>query len=616
MLKLQNAILEMVARGEALAAVADRLCREIEALAPGAVCSVLEVDQAGLLHPVAGPSLPDHYSSALEGTMIGPLVGSCGSAAYLSVPVTVTDIATDPRWSDFAGLALPLGLRACWSSPIMNGKGAVIGTFAFYYRECRGPTPLEQQLVSTCVHLCAIAISHHRWEVEQHRRAFEDPLTGLPNRAAFSAALDRLPCNVPGSWGLLMIDLDNLKTVNDTFGHHVGDRLIEATAERVARVVTPHKAYRLGGDEFAVLVRSPASLLDLEKVADSVLAALAVPADCGGHFAVPSATVGGAALSANDAAAERVRQNADFALYHAKEISRGGFVLYSPGIGSRITKRLDAIRQVDAALRQDRLLAHYQPIYRLDSRAIVGFEALCRMREGDQLLATTVFQEATKDLWVATALTERMLGLVASDIKGWTDRGLHVDHVAVNLSSADLHGGQIAEQLHRTVLAAQVPLDKIILEITETSFFGQPGHAVACQLASLRRQGLRIALDDFGTGTSSLTQLMTASVDILKIDRKLVERLAEDGISRSIVEGLLHIARELQVQVVAEGVETEEQADLLSAAGCKLAQGYLFSAPLDAEGATTLLMDRQAPTIPRQPRTWSKANGLEARRLL
>lgn len=612
MLKLQNAILEMVARGEALGAVADRLCREIEALAPGAVCSVLEVDQAGLLHPLAGPSLPDHYSSALEGTMIGPLVGSCGSAAYLSVPVTVTDIATDPRWADFADLALPLGLRACWSSPIMNGKGVVIGTFAFYYRECRGPTPLEQQLVSTCVHLCAIAISHHRWEMEQHRRAFEDPLTGLPNRAAFSAALDRLPCNAPGSWGLMMIDLDNLKTVNDTFGHHVGDRLIEAAAGRVARVVSPHKAYRLGGDEFAVLVRSPATLHDLEQLAGSVLAALAVPADCGGHSAVPSATIGGAALSVSNTAAERVRQNADFALYHAKEISRGGFVLYSPVIGSRITKRLDAIRQVDAALREGRLLAHYQPIYRLDSRAIVGFEALCRMREGDQLLATTVFQEATKDLWVATALTRRMLDLVASDVRSWMDRGLHVDHIAVNLSSADLHGGQIAEQL----LAARIPLDKLILEITESSFFGLPGHAVARQLASLRRQGLRVALDDFGTGISSLTHFMTASIDILKIDRKLVERLTEDGISRAIVEGLLHIARELRVKVVAEGVETEEQAVLLSAAGCKLAQGYLFSAPLDAEGAAALLMDHQAPIRLRQPGKRSRANGLEARRLV
>ncbi|MDT8758436.1 EAL domain-containing protein [Sphingomonas psychrotolerans] len=589
MLELQNTILEMVARGEALSAVTEKLCRKVEALAPGAFCSVLEVDAAGLLHPVAGPSLPDHYSAALDGTMIGPMVGSCGSAAYLCEPVAVTDIAVDPRWIGFAELALPLGLRACWSSPIVNARRAVIGTFAFYYRECRGPTPLERQLVSTCVHLCSIAISHHRWQVEQHRRAFEDPLTGLPNRAAFAAALEHLPCDAPDSWGLLMVDLDNLKIVNDTFGHHIGDRLIEAAAERVADAVAPHKAYRLGGDEFAVLVRSAASSADLEKAADSVLAALAAPVDCGGHSTAPSATIGSAILSLGDTA-ERVRQNADIALYHAKETLRGGFVHYSPHIGSRITKRLEAIRQVDAALREDRLLAYYQPIYRLDSRAIVGFEALCRMREADRLVPTADFQDATGDLWIATALTERMLGLVAADIKAWMDRGLLVDHVSVNLCAADLHGGQIADQLRRTMGAAGVPLDRIVLEMAEAAYVGQPDHAIARQLVSLRQQGVRVALDDFGTGISSLTRFMTAPLDFLKIDRKLVERLARDRISGAIVEALLHIAREAGVHVVAEGVETAEQADLLSAAGCNFAQGYFFSEPLNGEAATALLV--------------------------
>lgn len=592
MLELQNAILEMVARGETLVAVGDRLCREVEILAPGVICSILEVDGAGLLHPIAGPSLPAHYSAAIDGIMTGPMVGSCGSAAYLAEPVAVTDIANDPRWSEFAQLALPLGLRACWSSPILNGKGAVIGTFAFYYRESRGPSALEQALVNTCLHLCAIAISHHRWQMEQTRRALEDTLTGLPNRAAFNAALTHMSCDVAGSWGLLMLDLDNLKIVNDTFGHHVGDRLIEVTAERVARTVAPDKAYRLGGDEFAVLVRSPAALRDLEHVAGLILAALALPADCGGHFTAPRATVGGALLAADDGVAERVRQHADFALYHAKETSRGGFVRYWPGIGSRITRRLDTIRRVDDALRENRLLPHYQPIYRLDTGEIVGFEALCRMREGDRILPTRQFQEATTDLGVATTLTERMLGLVASDIRNWLDGGLQIDHVAVNLCSADLHGGRLADQLRTIFAAARVPLGMIILEVTESVYMGRADQAVSQQIHALREQGLRIALDDFGTGFASLTHLMTVPIDFLKIDKTFVDRLTGDGVSRAIVEGLLHIARELNVQVVAEGIEMQEQADLLSAAGCRLGQGYLLSQPVNVENATALLVDQ------------------------
>lgn len=593
MLELQNAILEMVASGEDLAAITDRLCREVELRAPGVLCSVLEVDPAGMLHTLAGPSLPDHYSAAIDGLMIGPKVGSCGTAAYLGEPVEVTDIATDPLWADFIGLALPLGLRACWSSPIFSGRGMVIGTFAFYYRETRGPSVLEQELVNTCVHLCAIAIGNHRWQVEQRRRALEDALTGLPNRAAFNAALARLPCDEPGSWALLSVDLDNLKTVNDTFGHHAGDRLIEAAAERIAAAMAPDKAYRLGGDEFAVLVRNPATLADLERAANAILAALAVPADCGGHLAVPRATIGAAVLAVGDGTAERVRQNADFALYHAKEVNRGGFVRFWAGIGSRITRRLDAIRDVDAALREHRLLPHYQPICCIDTRAIIGFEALCRIRMGDRVLAAAQFHDATTDMWIATALTERMLGLVAADIRGWLDLGLDVRHIGLNVSSADFHGGQLAEQVCRTFAAARVPLDRIILEVTETVYMGQTDHVVAQQIRHLRERGLRIALDDFGTGFASLTHLMTVPIDILKIDKTFVDQLVGDGVSRAIVEGLLHIARELNVEVIAEGVETEEQARLLLAAGCKLAQGYLFAAPVGAEQATDLLV-RQA----------------------
>lgn len=594
MLKLQNAILEMVARSEDLASVADRLCREVERLNPDAVCSVLEVDPAGMLHPLAGPSLPDDYSAALDGIFIGPNVGSCGTAAYLGEAVEVTDIATDPKWVDFAELALPLGLRACWSSPICNGRGAVIGTFAFYYREKRGPSALEQKLVNTCLHLCAIAITNHRWQLEQQRRALEDALTGLPNRAAFNAALAKLPCDQPGSWALLFVDLDNLKTINDTFGHHAGDRLIATAAERIAGVILPDKAYRLGGDEFALLMRRPAALKDLEGVAGAILAALSVPADCGGHLAVPRATIGGAVLAFGDGTSERVRQNADFALYHAKETSRGGFVRYWPGIGSRITRRLDAIRDVDAALGDHRLLPYYQPIYRIDTREIMGFEALCRIRLGDRVLAAAQFHEATTDMWIATALTERMLGLVAADIRGWLDAGLDVQHIGLNVSSADFHGGQLAEQLCRTFAAARVPLDRIILEVTETVYMGQADHVVAQQIRALRARGLRVALDDFGTGFASLTHLMTLPIDILKIDKTFVDQLLGSSVSRAIVEGLLHIAGELNVEVIAEGVETEEQAQLLRAAGCQFGQGYLFSPPVDVVEATGLLVGQRA----------------------
>ncbi len=148
-LRLQNIILEMVAKGETLKSTADRLCVEVERLVPGTVCSVLTTDRAGLLHPLSGPSLPDFYSAALDGLAIGPNVGSCGTAAFLRTPIAVIDIDTDPRWADYKHLPLPLGLKSCWSSPIVGSQGQMLGTFAFYFRECRGPTRTEQKIVET-----------------------------------------------------------------------------------------------------------------------------------------------------------------------------------------------------------------------------------------------------------------------------------------------------------------------------------------------------------------------------------------------------------------------------------------------------------------------------------
>lgn len=232
MIGLSNIILEMTAKGADLQATIDRLCAEIERMSPGVVCSVLTVDRDGCLHPLSAPSLPKDYCASLDGLAIGPNVGSCGSAAWFGEAVFATDIATDLRWVEFRDGALALGLRSCWSKPIVGEDGQVIGTFALYSREERLPTDEEQAVVDVCVHLCSIALERHKRVIERERRASVDQLTGLGNRAAFNATLARLDCSAPGAWAILTIDLDNLKVVNDGFGHHAGDLLIQAAASR------------------------------------------------------------------------------------------------------------------------------------------------------------------------------------------------------------------------------------------------------------------------------------------------------------------------------------------------------------------------------------------------
>ena len=592
LLKLQNSILESIARGEMLALTCEKLCSEVETILPGAVCSVLLVDDDDLLHPLAGPSLPECYSQALDGVSVGPLSGSCGSAVYHRKEVAVTDIATDPRWNNFKHLAMPHRLAACWSTPIINANDTVVATFAIYYLTPRMPTEIEREVVRHCVHLCLIAIDRHHRVIEHERRAFTDALTGLPNRAAFNAALFDLDRSEPGSWALLALDFDNLKVVNDTFGHSAGDGLLQAASRCVEKAAFPDRVYRVGGDELAVIVRRGEALRDLEAVADNILQALTLSVDCGGQIIVPRATIGGAIASHDAGTADRVRQNADFALYHAKETGRGGFVRYWPGLASSIDRRLAAIREVSAALHEDRIEAFYQPIFRLDTREIVGLEALCRMRIGKEVVTASSFHEAMNDVHVATAITHRMMRLVAADIRSWLDMGIHFQHVGINISSADLNGGSIERVLTNVFGEQGVPLKYLILEVTETVYMGDGDQIVQSALQSLRRKGIKIALDDFGTGFASLTHLLTVPVDIIKIDKTFIDHLEADSVSMTIVEGLIRIAERMNIRIVAEGIESLDQANLLEAKGCMLGQGFLVSPAVTKQRASSLLMLR------------------------
>jgi diguanylate cyclase (GGDEF)-like protein len=589
-LRLQNTILDLIARGESLEATTRRLCLEIEALLPGVICSVLRLDRNGSLHSLASPSLPQEFSALIDGVMIGPDVGSCGSAAYHGVAVTVTDIDTDPRWSGFKSLVLAQGLHACWSSPIQGADGCILGTFAFYFEEKRGPDDQERAIVEACKALCAIALERYDRVLGRERRASTDALTDLPNRASFNSALASLSCADVGAWALLVIDLDNLKTINDTFGHDAGDRLLQSVATTVAATTAPDPVFRLGGDEFAVIVRAPVALADLDGIAQRILTALDKPTDCGGHMIVPRATIGGAALTAGDERAETVRQHADFALYHAKETGRGGFVRYWPGIGSAMTHRINVIRDVDAALREGRIEAYYQPVVRLDTGEIVGVEALCRLVKPDgEIVSAAAFHQATADVHVASDLTQRMLSLVAADVGSWLERGIAFQHVGINISSADLHRGTLYDRLRSAFDAEHVPLKHVILEITESVYLGQKDPVVGREIKALRARGLRVALDDFGTGFASLTHLLSVPVDIIKIDKSFVDGLVPGDPSVAIVEGLIQIARKLGIRVIAEGIESQDQASLLRQFGCRFGQGYLFSPAVPREIAFQLL---------------------------
>ncbi len=587
--KLQNTILEMIATGTPLRETVDFLCRNVEATIPDIVCSVLTVDAGKRLRHLAGPSLAPEYAAAIDGTLIGPGVGSCGTAAFTGEPVIVTDIETHPYWAPYKHLALPLGLRACWSTPII-ASGKVLGTFAFYFHTTRCPSRLEHKIVAACVHLCAIAIERDQRAAERRRIAETDALTQLPNRSRFNEQVAEQD-KIGRPWGILLADVDNLKLVNDTFGHLAGDDLIRTVGMRIAEACLPGSAFRLGGDEFAVIVPADAGI-DPGTIAERLLKAVRLPCACADRVVYPSVTVGGA-VALEGESAERVRQNADYALYHAKERARGNYIEFVPGLGTAIAKRFRAIQDVTEALREERIDAYYQPVVELATGRIVSLEALCRLTtRGGEVVAAGYFHEATKDAGVAFELTDRMLAKVAADARQWMDEGLAFGRVGINVAAADFYRSGLAERVAAAFRAKGVPLDRVIVEVTESVYLDQRDQIVAEQIRALRAAGIAVALDDFGTGFASLTHLLTVPIDIIKIDKSFVQRMIGDRAGAVIIKGLIDIANGLGIRVTAEGVETAEQAGSLQELGCTDGQGFLFSRAVDRTAIATLLKDR------------------------
>lgn len=612
MIDLRLTTLEHIARGDSLDRVMDHLCRAFETNFPDTVCSVLMVDRGGMLHPLASPSLPASYSAALGNVAVGPNVGSCGTAAYLRMPVEVCDIANDPRWANYREHVLPLGLRACWSSPILDSSGMVLATFALYFRENRGPNEAERQLGEICIHLCELAMARHLRVTEREFSANMDALTNLPNRRSFERTLAHIDCGTPGAWALMIIDLDNLKTTNDTFGHEAGDRLLQETALRLAQLAAPDRAFRAGGDEFALLIAAPERLDALETYAGSILAALAETIDFASFSILPEATIGYAVLSAQDESAVSTLRNADHALYRAKSVNRGGYLRYAPEMNDPVAARLSSISAVQSALAEDRLRAWYQPIVRLSDRRIVGLEALCRMMTPEgTVIPASAFAEATIAPGVASQLTQAMLEMVAADLRAWREAGIPETTMSVNISATDLRGGRLLPVITRAFGGDRELIGRLVLEVNESVCFDRHDRAMAQVVEALRGHGIGIALDDFGTGYASLTHLLDFPFDSIKIDKSFIDRLTVDDLSSTIIAALLAIARKRGATVTAEGIEHAGQATRLCEMGCGFGQGYLFAPGVDRSEIARLLIRHAASGLHSTPMPEIELRGRE-----
>lgn len=436
-----------------------------------------------------------------------------------------------------------------------------------------------------------ISDAHHA-TLALKRAADYDSLTGVYNRHAFDRCLhERIQEHrrTKEKLSLLLVDLDGFKDINDTFGHVIGDVVLEEVSARVLRSTDDGTILaRWGGDEFALLPPLGSSLMEVSKLAEEVLAAVGTQIEISGQKLMLSGTCGIAGFEEGMGARELVRR-ADLALYEGKKRERSTIHYYHPILESHNIARQAAIGAVRAALDEERVFAAYQPIVRLADGEQVGFEALMRLntRSGSKLTATEVLP-ALLDPVLSREITENMLRSLCHDLALLRAAHPNLSFVSLNVAEADLLSRGFATNFLAYLSDAGVPADKVALEITETMLLVNDNETVRKVLAQMHDAGVSIALDDFGTGYSSLSHLRDFPIDKVKIDCSFVQAMTGDWHTRIIVQSLIAMAKNMGIQVIAEGIETEEQRDLLQQMGCRLGQGFLFSPALDV-GKITLV---------------------------
>ncbi len=457
-------------------------------------------------------------------------------------------------------------------------------------------TTLARDLSGGPTHFITVAadISERKRAEEQLTHlAHHDSLTGLPNRELFydrlGHALDQAHRR---DWiaGVMFIDLDRFKAVNDTLGHNAGDELLRQASARLRHCVRVDDTVgRLGGDEFAVILTELARVEDAGIVAQKIIAALGAPFDLDGREVFVTASVGIATYPGDAGSAAALVKNADAAMYRIKGQGRNNFQFYTAAMNERAAEMLQLENDLRYAIQRDEFVLHFQPKVALGSGRITGVEALLRWRRGDgPLVPPAEFIPLLEESGLIVSAGVWVLRAACAQIRAWEQAGLSPVPIAVNLSARQFLQQDICAVVQGALEEFQVPPQMLELEITESAAM-HDAKAATIMLQDLKALGVRIAIDDFGTGYSSLSYLKRFPIDSLKIDRSFVTELPDNVGDASIAKAVITMAHTLGLNVVVEGVEKETQLEFLAANGCDEMQGYYFSRPLAADACTRLL---------------------------
>ncbi|HLW16391.1 MAG TPA: bifunctional diguanylate cyclase/phosphodiesterase [Actinomycetota bacterium] len=532
-------------------------------------------------------------SSGVEGSLLGAMRrsklgdGVGGRAIVEGRLVIVEDyqsaMGTFPEF-------VAAGLRSAMAAPVRE-EGRVVGSLVVASRAVgRHYSPTEREVLLSFAEHASIAITDARTVEAKLHQAFHDSLTGLPNRALFLGRLEEALRGRKGSdrTGVMYIDVDRFKVVNDSLGHSAGDQLLVQISQRVRSCMrSDDTAARLGGDEFAIIIPRIADYADAIAMAQRVIDAMAPSFVLDGKGVLVSVSVGVAVSGDTDDAGDLLR-NADLAMYQAKTAGGAQFRAFEQGMHAAVVDRIQLEADFRIALERDQLRVEFQPIVELEGERIVGFEALLRWRHPTRgYISPSTFIQIAEETGLITKVGRFVLTEACSWAHNWQTiaPGLTMN---VNLSPKQFMDPRLVTDIASVLARAGLPAQFLVLEITENVLMEESEDSID-RLGALKDLGVRLAIDDFGTGYSSLSYLRRFPIDILKVDRSFVEGVAEGPENSAIVKAIVTLARTLHLQVIAEGVEELGQHEALRQMGCPLGQGFLYAPAVSSHTAGNIL---------------------------
>jgi diguanylate cyclase (GGDEF)-like protein len=486
------------------------------------------------------------------------------------------------------------GVRAAMAAPVRE-DGRIIGSLILSsFREGRVFSRAEQDMLLSFAEHASLALTDARRVDAMLHQALHDALTGLPNRALFT---DRLQHALTqgrrrgSASGVIFLDLDRFKTVNDSLGHAAGDDLLVAVARRIGDCLrSADTPARLGGDEFAVLLEDLRSPHEAELVAERIADALREPIAVVGRDVYVTASIG---IAVGTADAEELLRQADAAMYRAKAQGKSRHVVFEESMHAEVLERLELEGDLLRVIERGGIEVHYQPVIALDGRTLAGFEALARWNHPTRgLVPPPHFIPLAEENGSIVELGRHVLRTACRQAARWVEEFPSAEPriMSVNLSGRQLEDPNIVADVAAALADSGLPASGLVLEITETVLMHDTESTIA-RLAALKALGVRLAVDDFGTGYSSLRYLRRFPIDILKMAKPFVDGLEDDDEGRALARAIVDLASSLKLACIAEGIEASGQAVALHELGCGLGQGFHFARPMPPDALTELIAD-------------------------